>query len=255
MLRRETTVRPSPLAGHWYPGNANQLTRMVDDFLGEAVTADKPLYGLLAPHAGLYYSGPVAGKAFRHTYHLDVTTVVIVAPSHHLYPAALLSTAHSHFETPLGYVPVATDLIEALEKNLKLLRVSNDPEHAIEIELPFLQRTLGNFRLLPLALIDQSWPASQKLGEVLAGVIAGEKVLLVASSDLSHFYTQAEANQLDKTLLEAVSAYQPERVIQLDEEGHGFACGRGAIAAVMVAAGQLGATTATIVGYGAALFN
>ncbi len=264
-------VRTSPLAGRWYPGDADALMNMVDRYLEQPLVPEKPLYGILVPHAGLMYSGSVAGKAFRYTYELDVETVVIVAPSHHRYPAALLSTGHTHFETPLGRVQVAVDLLEALEAQVKLLRVTDDPEHAIEIELPFLQCTLGAFNILPLAMIDQSWQTAQRLGEVLAEIVAGRRVLWVASSDLSHFYTQSQAKQLDQVVLDAVAAYDPEGVIQADEDGRGFACGRAAIATVMVAARKLGATTAQIVGYatsgdvlgdmsrvvgyGAALFN
>lgn len=264
-------VRPSPIAGTWYPGTAKQLTATVEQMMGSPVMPDRPLYGVLVPHAGIRFSGPVAGKAFRYTYGLDVDTVVIVAPSHHHYPHALLSSAHSHFQTPLGQVPVAHDLIDALAEKVTLKRVANDPEHAIEIELPFLQHAVGEFELVPLAMLDQSWVASKALGDAVAEVVVGRKALLVASSDLSHFYHQAEANQLDKVVMDAVDAYDPEGVIRAEEERRGFACGRGAIAAVMVAARQLGATQSQVVGYatsgdvtgdktrvvgyGAALFN
>jgi AmmeMemoRadiSam system protein B len=202
---------------------------------------------------------------------LDVDVVVIISPSHHRYPAPLLSTGHTHFETPLGQVAVATDIVDQLERELTLLRVTNDPEHAIEVELPFLQRTLDEFQLVPLAMIDQSWTAAELLGNLLASLLKNRKVLLVASSDLSHFYTQAEANQLDQVILDAVGAYDPHEVVQADEAERGFACGRGAIAAVMVAAQALGADSATVVdyatsgdvsgdfskvvGYGAAIFH
>lgn len=247
---KQAAVRPSPLAGRWYPETAEQLGWLVDQFLGEPVQVDSPPYGVLAPHAGMNYSGAVAGKAFRYSVGLDVDLVVVVAPSHQLYPAALLSTAHQYFETPLGQIPVATHLIDLLEQKVPLLRVANDREHAIEIELPFLQRTLKKFELVPLAMLEQSWQAAQQLGETLASLVHGRKVLLVASSDLSHFKSEATAKQLDQTLLDAVAAYDPEQVIQLEVEGRGFACGRGAIAAVMVAAQGLGAKNATIVGYG-----
>lgn len=252
-LSRQLSVRPSPIAGRWYPGTTEDLAAMVDGYMAEArqddVRHESPLLGVLAPHAGLRYSGPVAGQAFRYTRDLDVDVVVIVSPSHHRYPAPLLSTAHSHFETPLGQVAVASNIVEILEHELKLLRVANDPEHAIEIELPFLQRTLGDFQLVPLAMIDQSWQAAQDLGNLLGTLLKDQKVLLVASSDLSHFYTHQEANQLDQVILDAVGDYDPQAVIQADETGRGFACGRGAIAAVMVAAKALGSERARVVGY------
>lgn len=242
-------IRPSPLAGRWYPADAARLMQLVEQFLGESQTAQGRLYGVLAPHAGLIYSGAVAGRAFRYTVGLAVDTVVIVAPSHHTYPADLLSTTHTHFETPLGQVPIATDLLDKLAQQVPILRVSKDPEHAVEIELPFLQRTLGAFELLPLVMLDQTWEASRGLGKALAEIVQGRRVLLVASSDLSHFYPQHQANSLDHVVLDAVAAYNPQAIIQAEDEGRGFACGRGAIAAVMVAARKLGATQATVVGY------
>jgi hypothetical protein len=146
-------------------------------------------------------------------------------------------------------VAVATDIVGQLEQQLKVLRVANDPEHAIEIELPFLQQTLGEFQLVPLAMIDQSWMAAEAIGNLLGTVLKERKILLVASSDLSHFYTQEEANQLDQVILDAVADYDPQAVVQADEAERGFACGRGAIAAVMVAAQALGAQSARVVDY------
>lgn len=247
------TVRPSPIAGTWYPGHPARLQDMVDSFLSAPlappVEFKTSARGILSPHAGLRFSGGVAGKSMRFTWRMDVEIVVIVGPSHYPYPADLLSTGHSHYETPLGRVPVATDLLSKLEMQIPLRRVTHDSEHSIEIELPFLQRTLGNFELLPLAMLDQSVQTARRLGYALADILAGKKVLLVASSDLSHFYTDAEAHLLDQVVLDAVAAYQPEEVIRADDEGRGFACGRGAIAAVMVAAYQLGARQAQVVGY------
>ncbi|MBI5927927.1 MAG: AmmeMemoRadiSam system protein B [Chloroflexi bacterium] len=268
-------VRPSPIAGTWYPGNPDTLTEMVDAFLenptDQTFRLNAPLRGLLTPHAGMRFSGGVAGKAFRYARGLDVDVVVVISPSHHLFDADLVSTAYTHYETPLGRVPVALDLVDRLAAEIPLGRVAKDPEHAVEIGLPFLQRTLDHFELLPLSMLDQSWRYSEKLGQVLARLLKNRKVLLVASSDLSHFYINETARLLDATILNAVADYHPAEIIQADEQGRGFACGRGAIAAVMVAAKALGATQATIVGYatsgeinhdlskvvgyGAALFN
>ncbi|NDJ86637.1 MAG: AmmeMemoRadiSam system protein B [Chloroflexi bacterium] len=272
-MSKPLTVRPSPLAGRWYPRDPEELATLVDHYLNVPNTRQfaRPI-GVLVPHAGIIFSGSVAGKAFSITRDLTIDSVVIVGPSHHPYPARLLSTAHSHYETPLGRVPVAVDLVEALESRLGVRRVANDPEHAIEIELPFLQQALkGTFNLLPIAMIDQSWETSQQLGKLIAELIQDRQTLLVASSDLSHFYPQEEANRLDRVILDAVADYAPQAVIQADEQGQGFACGRGAIAATMVAAQRLGASAAEIVGYatsgdatgdmsrvvgyGAALFN
>lgn len=244
-------VRPSPIAGRWYPADPLRLARSVDDYLDRASVppVNGRLIGVLAPHAGHRYSGPVAGYAFKAVRGLSVDVVALVGPSHYPYDAPIVATAHDAYETPLGLVPVDRAALTALQRTLPIRLVRTDPEHSLEIELPFLQRVLGEFRLIPLALVDQSYALAQRLGQALAELLAGQKALLVASSDLSHFYPQTIARRLDQTVLDAVARFDPAEVIAAEEKGTGFACGRGAIATVMIAARQLGADTAQIVGY------
>ncbi len=244
-------IRPSPIAGRWYPGDPSRLASTVDDFLAQAKVPPIPgaIIGLLAPHAGHHYSGPIAGHAFKLVQGLNVDTVALVGPSHQRYDADILTTGHAAYRTPLGDVPVDHAALEALRQTVPIEPVRWDSEHSLEIELPFLQRVLGEFELIPLALIDQSLSTAETLGHALANTLAGRKALLVASSDLSHFYPQHAANALDRAMLDAVGAFDPVRVLQLEALGQGFACGRGAIATVMIAARDLGADTARIVGY------
>jgi MEMO1 family protein len=248
--------RPSPIAGTWYPGTPEALSRSVDAHLHHA--RSQPLAGeiiaLVVPHAGHRYSGDVAAQAFRLLQGAAVETVAIVSPMHHPYPGRILTTAHPAYETPLGLIEIDADLVSAVDANLPtglhLERVRNDPEHSLEIELPFLQRTLSApFRLVPLMLRDQSAETAETLGRALAEALRGQSSLLVASSDLSHFYPDAVARQLDAFLLSRVEAFDPSGVIEADDRGRGFACGRGAIAAVLWAARALGATRVELLGY------
>jgi len=244
-------VRPSPIAGKWYPANPQQLAESVDAFIH---AADIPpingqLVAILAPHAGHRYSGPVAGYAYKFLQGLKFDVVALVGPSHYPYPASLITTAHEAYATPLGTVPVAHDLINALRQELPIEAIRSDPEHSLEIELPFLQRALGEFQLIPLALVEQSLTLAEHLGHALGALLAGKKALLVASSDLSHFYPQTSAHELDRAMLDAVAAFDPAQVIQTEERLKGFACGRGAIATVMVAARELGANAAQVIRY------
>jgi len=244
-------VRPSPIAGKWYPGDATQLASTVDEYIARSEVPAIPgkVIGILAPHAGHRYSGPVAGYAYKPLLHMDIDVVALVGPSHYPYSDPVLTSAHDAYQTPLGLVPLDRELLNELGRTIPIRAVYSDPEHALEIELPFLQRTLGKFRLIPLALVDQSLGMAQRLGHALASVLDGKKALLVASSDLSHFYTQSVANHLDQTVLDAVAAFDPARVIEAEDEGTGFACGRGAIATVMIAARELGANAAQVVNY------
>jgi AmmeMemoRadiSam system protein B len=251
MATPQHDVRPSPIAGEWYPGNAARLAATIDEFIANADVSppDGQLVGILAPHAGHRYSGQVAGYAFKPVQGLDVDIVALVGPSHYLYPGPILTTGHAAYETPLGVVPVDHAALNALREQIDIEPVYHDREHSLEIELPFLQRTLGKFSLVPLVLLDHSVATTEKLGHALARVLAGRKALLVASSDLSHRYPEAVANKLDQTVLDAVAAYDPAGIIQAEEQGKGYACGRGAIASVMTAARDLGANTAQVVHY------
>lgn len=247
-------VRPSPLAGQWYPRSPARLAASIDAMLAEAPAVELPgeVVGLVVPHAGHRYSGPVAARAFKTVQGLYIDRVVIVGPMHHPYAGAVITTAHAAYETPLGVVPVDMALLHALAERVPLTPARRDPEHSVEIELPFLQRALpGAFSFVPLMLRDQSPRAVQALGEALAAVLGDAAgTLLVASSDLSHFYPDAEARQLDAVMLEQIATFDPAGVLRVEAAGHAYACGHGAIAAVLVAARQLGAEKVTVVGYG-----
>ncbi len=208
----------------------------------------------MSPTPATATPGDVAAQAFRLVDGAAVETVVIVSPMHHPYPGRILTTSHPAYETPLGLVEVDAELVAAVDTNLPgglhLESVRNDPEHSLEIELPFLQRTLrAPFRLVPLMLRDQSSETAEALGRALAEALRGRSVLLVASSDLSHFYPDPVARTLDAFLLGRIEAFDPHGVIEADDHGQGYACGRGAIAAVLWAARGLGATRVALLGY------
>jgi len=252
MSQAQADVRPSPLAGRWYPADAARLAASVDGFLAAAEPPDLwgELIALLAPHAGHRYSGPVAGRAYRAVQGAEFESVAVVGPSHYPYAVPVLTTAHDAYATPLGRVPVDRAALDRLGAAVPVATVRRDAEHSLEIELPFLQRALvGGFGLLPLMLVEQSLALAESLGAALAEVLRGRRALLVASSDLSHFYPQRTAEALDRAMLDAVAAFDPAAVIAAEESGRGFACGRGALAAVMIAARALGADRAQVVGY------
>lgn len=279
-------IRPSPIAGRWYPGDAARLAQMVDHYLESADAPDDApaparIIGLLAPHAGLVYSGPVAACAFKWVRGLAVDVVAILCPSHFHDDAPLLTSGHGAYQTPLGEVAVDQELAAQLRRALSerlgwppdaaLPALRRDHEHAVEIELPFLQRVLApGFVLLPVMLRDQSEPVAAALGQALAEVLHGRRALVIASSDLSHYHSQATALALDDEMLRRVAAFDPAAVLAVQAAGLGFACGAGAIAAALWAARDLGALTARVmrhatsgdvsddydrvVGYAAALF-
>jgi len=271
-------VRPSPIAGTWYEGRPKALAAEIDRYLEQAELPELPgeVIAVVAPHAGHRYSGAVAGYAFAAVRGRAPDLVAVISPMHHPYFEPLLVTAHAAYATPLGEIPVdkqaVTELDAVLVKELGfgLSPVTRDPEHSLEIELPFLQRTLASqFKLLPVMVREQSPKVSEKLGKALAKVLKERNALLVASTDLSHFYIQDEANTYDAEMLRQIEAFSPEGIFKAERSGKGFACGFAAVAAVLWAARELGADTvkvlhhatsgdvtgdySSVVGYGAAV--
>jgi hypothetical protein len=262
-----SSVRPSPIAGTWYPGSHQALARSVDDYIDRAELPELPgeLVAVIAPHAGHIYSGPVAGYAFaavraevvrRTALGERIDLVVVISPMHQLYRDPLLTSAHAAYETPLGKVPVDRDTLIALDDALQprlghgLAAVTYDREHSLEIELPFLQRVIPNeFKLLPVMILDQTARIALGLGEALADVLKDKHFLLVASTDLSHFYDQETAKMLDTEMLRCFEAFSPEEIFQAERSGRGQACGHGAVAAVLWASKALGADTVRLLHY------
>ena len=243
-------VRPSPLAGKWYEGNPNALARAVDHYLDQAELPELPgqVIAIIAPHAGHIYSGPVAGYAFSAVRGSSPDLVAVLSPMHQASSDPLLTTAHAAYSTPLGQIQVEEKTVTELDSHLKetlgygLTRVAYDQEHSLEIE---------------------------QLGAALAETVRGRNCLLVASTDLSHFYSQNEALAFDTEMLRRIESFSPQDVFYAEVESKGFACGLGALTAVLWAAKALGADTvkvlhhatsgdvtgdySSVVGYGAAV--
>jgi MEMO1 family protein len=271
-------IRPSPIAGAWYEGDPQALARIVDQYLDQAELPELPgqVVAVIAPHAGHIYSGPVAGYAFAAVRGQSYELVAVLSPMHQPYYEPLLTSAHAAYATPLGEVPVDKDAVADLDARLQtalgqgLTPVAYDREHSLEIELPFLQRTLsGGFSLLPVMVRSQSTKISEALGVALAETLRGKNALVVASTDLSHFYTQKEAVAFDTEMLRRIESFSPEDVYCAEKEQKGFACGLGALTAVLWAARALGGDSvkvlrqatsgdvtgdfSSVVGYGAAV--
>jgi hypothetical protein len=271
-------VRPSPIAGRWYDDDPDLLARGVDGYLDEAQLPKlegRPV-AVIAPHAGHTYSGAVAGYAFAGLRSLDPDLVAVIGPMHHPYHEPLLTTAHEAYATPLGNVLIDRDVLRELDAVLRsklgfgLASVQRDPEHSLEIELPFLQRVLtSHWKLVPVMVRAREPRVSEALGKALARVLDDKNFVMVASTDLSHFYNQQTALTYDRAMLKAVEDFDPAEAFDLERAGKGFACGLGAFTAVMWAARELGAdqirvlrhaTSAnvtgdysSVVGYGAAV--
>lgn len=270
-------VRPSPIAGLWYTGDAARLRTQITRYLDGAQLPDlsgRQVVALVSPHAGHRYSGRTAGHAFAAVRGQSPELVAVISPMHAPHPGSILTTAHRAYATPLGEIPVDRPAVQRLEQllaegGMDLTPVANDGEHSLEILLPFLQVALAQpFRLLPVMLRSQSAQMAKRLGQALAQAVEGRSVLLVASTDLSHFYPEALADELDSEMLRRMRNFDPDDLFAAEHSGKGFACGVAAVAAVLWAARALGADSVevlhhstsadetgdrtSVVGYGAA---
>jgi len=251
-------VRPSPIAGQWYEGEPKALARSVDSYLDHTQLPELrgEVIGVVAPHAGHQYSGPVAGYAFAALRGRTPDLVAVLSPFHNLHNAPLLTSAYDAYATPLGTIPIDDVSVQELNTLLKsslgfgLTRISNDPEHSLEIELPFLQRALkSEWKLLPIMVRAVEPRVSQALGKALAKVLQGKNAILVASTDLSHYYTQESALAFDNVMLSKIEAFDPMGAFEAEREDKGFACGLGALTAVLWACKELGADTVKILNH------
>jgi AmmeMemoRadiSam system protein B len=258
MMNGTRNIRPSPIVGTWYSANPQRLKESVDIFIDNAKNPELTgeVIALVAPHAGYQYSGPVAGHAYKTVLGRSFEEVIILSPMHQYDPHPFLTSSHDAYQTPLGNLIIAKDTVHEISHALKvrtgydLEPVSFDREHSLEIELPFLQSALkGDFHIIPIMLRDQTRKHSKILGEILGELLSEKSVLLVASSDLSHFYTEPIAHQLDQRVLTAIANFSPETLFDLHESGKGQACGLAAIASVLWASKAMGADSATILNY------
>ena len=247
------TIRRSVLAGSWYPGNEATLARTVDDYVA---AVDQPpvagrLLGLISPHAGYAYSGPTAAYAYHQLQGKQVDTVVLLGPSHRAWVGDHAVSAEEAYQTPLGLVPLDREFIAGLQMRIPLPTVQRDSEHSLEIQLPFLQRQLGTFRLVPILMNADEPAAARRLAAALAETIreqpgGPERTLLVASSDLHHIENYDEVVRRDRAVVAAIAAYDLEALTPLLMAPTCSVCGRMPILTVLEAARALGANAVQV---------
>jgi MEMO1 family protein len=247
-------LRPSPIAGTWYEGNPKSLAARVDGYLAEVKLPelDGQVIGVIAPHAGHRYSGQVAAYAFAALRGQNPDLVAVISPFHNYAPYPLITTSHQAYATPLGNLEVDASALDDLQSRLDtpITRIANDPEHSLEIELPFIQRVFQKyFKLLPVMIRAQEEDVAEKLGGALAKTLENKNAVLVASTDLSHFFDQQTANILDSEMLKRFESFKPESIFQAERSGKGFACGHAAVAATLWACQHLGADSVQILNY------
>jgi len=247
-------IRPPAVAGQFYTDDGRALGAEIDAYLSRIEPHPLPgeLLALIAPHAGYVYSGQVAAHAYRLIQDRPVENVVVVAPSHRAAFAGASVYHRGGYRTPIGVVPVNAALagkIMAESDWLNFYPQAHTLEHSLEVQLPFLQRTLKSFQLVPIVMGDQDLTTCRMLAGALAAAARESDFLMVASTDLSHFHSQDEARVLDETILQRIDAFDPEGLYEVLRAGRGEACGGGPMVAVMMAAREMGAAGGQVLKY------
>ena len=263
-LSAEQKARPAYVAGAFYPADANELGKMIDGFLAHAAPEklDGNLVALICPHAGYQYSGGVAAYSYIQLKGRSYDRVVVLAPSH--YESFAFSSIYDGdaYHTPLGDVPVDHDFAAKLAKLSSTIKISDRGhgeeivqgarygEHALEDQLPFLQRVLGQFKMVPIVMGDPRYDACRALGIALAKAVEGTNTLILVSSDLSHYHTYDEAEQMDHQILKIIEDWDYLTLSQnLERNLWNGPCGGAPIVAAMIAAERLGAHHAQLLKY------
>jgi MEMO1 family protein len=246
-------VRAAAVAGTWYPATASALAAAVDSHLARTSRdVDGEVTALIAPHAGLQYSGPVAAHAYRLLRGRAFDVAVLVGPSHFVAFDGVSIVPSGGFATPFGVVPIDAGCAEALLDQSPAIRdypAAHAREHSLEMQLPFLAHLAPGLPIVPLVMGQQTAPTAQALGDALAHVLHGRKALLVASTDLSHYHDARTAAALDAVVIDCVARFDDAGLQQALEARPDHACGGGPAVAVIRAARLAGARSAAILNY------
>ncbi|MFC1513872.1 AmmeMemoRadiSam system protein B [candidate division KSB1 bacterium] len=247
-------IRIPSAAGKFYPDDKKTLNSTLNKFLDRSETrkVSGDINALIIPHAGIEYSGQVAAEAYKYVSNRKYDAVVIIAPSHfESFPKVSIFPGNG-LKTPLGTVNIHKELAESIKRSCEIVSFSNQGyynEHALEIQLPFIQTVLPGTPVVPLVMGYQNFGYSFYLGKSLAAALKGRNILFVASTDLSHFHEYEEAKQLDKNIADLISGYDPMLLSQKIFSGEAEACGGGPLIAVMTAAQLLGSNHAEVIRY------
>ena len=260
MTEETPVIRRPAVAGKFYPANPIELSKAIAALFTEAQKiplSGRPL-AVIVPHSGFLYSGKIAARAFKLLEGEQFDNVVVIAPSSTVFFKGCSVYEGQGYETPMGVVEIEKELSEKIASfnlsvylsNMGHATGSTRGEHALEVQLPFLQVVLGKFKLIAIVMGEQEEDTARALGQALGAALSGTNTLIVAASNLSHFHTQKEAKTMDSLLQSAVQKFDPKALMDAIESGKAEASGGGGIAAALHAAKQLGGKDIRFLGYG-----
>lgn len=254
-------VRTPAVAGMFYPNETQEVKKLVHDcFLhpfgpGKIPPNNekKKIYGVICPHAGYVYSGPIACHSFYSISSDPIDLFIIVGPNHWGIGCNVASMKDCSWETPLGKVEVDSESVTELSNLSEIVELdffSHTKEHSLEVQIPILQQVFSKgFKILPIALIDQSKNIAIELGKCIAKIAKNKNCMIIGSSDFTHYEQNDFAHKQDKALIEPILNLDLDRFYEILEEKKVTACGYGAMATTMVACKELGATKGELLKY------
>jgi len=255
-------IRPAAVAGSFYPDQPTALAKTIAEMLAKTQRPEinGRIMGLICPHAGYIYSGPVASYAYKTIQGLEFRSVIVIAPCHvEAFPGSAVYPGDA-YSTPLGDIEIDHELSEKIvaADNRGLVRLSDSGhrivrrggEHSLEVQLPFLKTMLGEFKLVAIVMGSQDKASCEALAEaIFAAARNRSDILIVASTDLSHFHTAEEARRLDTRIVDLIKTYDYRKLMDELEAEKVEACGGGPIITAMLACRKLGADSAKVVKY------
>ena len=275
-------IRTPAVAGMFYPSEKNELKESIHQCFLHSFgpgklppTKDKKkIYGVICPHAGYMYSGPIACHSLYSISSLSPKLFILIGPNHWGVGSSIASMKDCNWETPLGQVEVDSETAKELSKISNIIDLdffSHTREHSLEVQIPMLQEVYSKFKILPIILINQEKNAAQKVGEAIATIAKQKNSMIIGSSDFTHYETNEFAHEQDKALIEPILDLDVDQFYKILYEKNVTACGYGAIASTMIACKELGATkgellkyatsgditgeTSSVVGYGSIIFT
>jgi AmmeMemoRadiSam system protein B len=233
-------IRKPVVAGFFYPSDSQKLSAEIKNFLSISIPNIIPqkVFGIVSPHAGYFYSGHTAAFGYNIIKDKNYKTVIIISPSHREYFSGISIYEGNAFETPLGIVEINNDLADSLTNGSKYIFrgvVGHKEEHAIEVQIPFLQTVLNDFKIVPIVMGDQRKIFVDELAEKISEIFDND-TLVIASSDLSHYHSKREAFELDSIVEQRIKDFDFENLLFDLERRNCEACGGGPIVAMMEAA-------------------
>jgi MEMO1 family protein len=235
-------IREPSVAGLFYPASKNRLEDEIKTLLSisDSQKTINNIFGIIVPHAGYIYSGRTASYAFNLLREKEIENVIIISPSHREYFPGISVYDGDAYKTPLGIAEVNKEFADKLTEESRIIFKGTEghkQEHAIEVQIPFLQIILKEFKIVPVVMGDQGDLFVDELAEKLT-VAADDKTVIVASSDLSHYYPGVESDKLDSVVEKRINDFDYERLQKDFQFRNCEACGGGAIAALMKAAAK-----------------